>query len=316
MLWGKIFVRVLYYTMAALSNIIRLTIVTSNIFLYNRKIFYKIGFLCIFDIDKCIFTYKKMEKKNILWQHEKGTESFRRKTDIFYWNPFELLELAKSGGVTIEELKEFLIQIKKPGKVERTVIELTNNVEVLVMKIIEEQAEEIDCSILPLGESEWISEDFIPKEELLQRELVQLKEKMSNLFVLETDILDPSILERGDVLDVQFFYKKQDVETKFTIVFSVSGMYSAKVKGECFVWDFHESGKVIMIPFSMAITDKIYQKWQRPLNVFHNGNFVDIPQFIRGGLHERYITSIQILSREEKKISKEGLLSRLLWWKK
>ena len=62
--------------------------------------------------------------------------------------------MAKNGGVAIEELREFLIQIKRPGKVERKAIELTNDVEILVMKIIEEQAEEIDCSVLPLGESE------------------------------------------------------------------------------------------------------------------------------------------------------------------
>ncbi len=62
--------------------------------------------------------------------------------------------MAKNGGVTIEELREFLIQIKRPGKVERTVIELTNDIELLVTKIIEEQAEKIDYSVLPSGENE------------------------------------------------------------------------------------------------------------------------------------------------------------------
>ena len=70
---------------------------------------------------------------------------------------------------------------------------------------------------------------------MLQRELVQLREKMSSLTILEIEEIDPNILERGDILDVQFFLKKQDIETRFDIVFSVSGLYSAKVKGDCFV---------------------------------------------------------------------------------
>ena len=170
----------------------------------------------------------------------------------------DFLSAAKNGTVTIQELQAYLIDIKKPENIEKKIIESTEDVEFLVMKILEQGAEIIDYSYDHILPSE--NEEHKTKIEISQDKYLQAKKKMDDSFSQEIKEMSPEFIEKNDTILISFFYKKEDESISFDVIFSVNRTYSSKITGEYYMQISDEEGFIVICePFSLPFAKTVIQ---------------------------------------------------------
>lgn len=180
------------------------------------------------------------------------TGSSSKKGDILCSGPQELLRLAMGGEVTFEELQKALISIAKPGEIEKGVILRMRDVCALAMAIIEHGAEKIEMNSHGYDD---IIENLPSLDEIVRKEYSETRERMESYAFQEVELINPQFLEKGDVVLVNFLYKKEEEPVPFDMILCVNRAHSHKVSGNCYLWTSSDGERLVRETFSLSTTN-------------------------------------------------------------